>query len=111
MALEAEKNSSTHTQEILRLSADDSRHLRQMIARYLNISREDVITAEHELKASLVRSQKLREEIDKSHVEGADDYLKERVELTAKIEGLMMLCKACGKYLKLLFDEEGNSHI
>ncbi|MCM1127847.1 MAG: AAA family ATPase [Lachnospiraceae bacterium] len=86
MASEAEKNSSTHTQEILRLSADDSRHLRQMIARYLNISREDVITAEHELKASLVRSQKLREEIDKSHVEGADDYLKERVELTAKID-------------------------
>lgn len=86
MALEAEKNNSTHTQEILRLSADDSRHLRQMIARYLNISREDVITAEHELKASLVRSQKLREEIDKSHVEGVDDYLKERVELTAKID-------------------------
>lgn len=86
MVLEAEKNSSTHTQEILRLSADDSRHLRQMIARYLNISREDVIMAEHELKASLVRSQKLREEIDKSHVEGADDYLKERVELTAKID-------------------------
>lgn len=86
MASEAEMNGSTHTQEILRLSADDSRHLRLMIARYLNISREDVITAEHELKESLVRSQKLREEIDKSHVDGAEDYLKERADLTAKID-------------------------
>lgn len=86
MASEAEMNGSTHTQEILRLSADDSRHLRLMIARYLNISREDVIAAEHELKESLVRSQKLREEIDKSHVNGAEDYLKERADLTAKID-------------------------
>lgn len=86
MALEAKKNGNSHTQEILRLSADDSRYLRQMVARYLSISKEDVIMAEAELKASLLRSQKLREEIDKSHVEGADDYLKERAELTAKIE-------------------------
>lgn len=86
MALEAEKNGNSHTQEILRLSADDSRYLRQMIVRYLSVSKEDVIMAESELKASLLRSQKLREEIDKSHVEGADDYLKERAELLAKID-------------------------
>lgn len=86
MALEAETNENSRTQEILRLSADDSRYLRQMIARYLSISKEDVIMAESELKASLLRSQKLREEIDKSHVEGADNYLKERAKLTAKID-------------------------
>lgn len=86
MASEAEKTGSTRTQEILRLSADDSRHLRQIIARYLNISREDVISAENELKKSLLRSQKLREEIDKSHVDGAEDYLKARAALSAKID-------------------------
>lgn len=86
LALEAAKKGGAHTEEILRLSADDNRYLHQLIARYLSLSKEDVMTAERELKESLLRSQKLREEIDKSHIEGADDYLQERAVLNVKIE-------------------------
>lgn len=81
MEVEAEAQGVSQTGDILRLSSDDNRYLRLVIAKYLNFNKADVEQAEQELKDSLRRTQQLRNEIDKSHVEGAEDYLRERRKL------------------------------
>lgn len=81
MEVEAEVKGVSQTGDILRLSSDDNRYLKLVIARYLDFNKEDVEQAEHELKDSLRRTQQLRDEIDKSHVDGAEDYLRERQKL------------------------------
>lgn len=81
MEVEAETRGISQTGDILRLSSDDNRYLRLVIAKYLDFDKADVEQAEQELKDSLRRTQQLRDEIDKSHVEGAEDYLRERQKL------------------------------
>ncbi len=81
MEMEIKTEEVSKTENILRLSGDDNRYLRAVIAKYLGFNKADVEQTERDLKDSLRRTQQLRDEIDKCHVEGAEDYLRERQKL------------------------------
>lgn len=85
MEVEAKTEKVSKTENILCLSSDDNRYLRTVIAKYIGFNKADVEQAEQELKDSLRRTQQLRNEIDKSHVEGAEDYLRERQKLEERL--------------------------
>lgn len=66
------------TQTILNLSKSEYQSLINLVVSLINIDKNEIIKAREEIKLSIVRSQQIREELEKSSMEGIDTYLEDK---------------------------------
>ena len=65
----------------LDLSNEEYRQLASQVSKLLEYSKNEIIEVRNEIKDSINRSQKIRDEIDASHVEGVNSYLDEKNDI------------------------------
>lgn len=78
---------------IFNISKQETNAVQAKISSYLALDRKDVISTEHEIQESIVRSQKIRNEIDNSTIEGAEEYMQKRQLLEEEINCLTQECQ------------------
>lgn len=75
-----EKTSKSRHEAILNLSKSEYNRLHNVILSMLNIEKKDIVLARNEIRNSISRSQKIREEMEKSSMEGINTYLADKEE-------------------------------
>lgn len=78
---------------IFYLSKQDTNVIQTKISNYLILDKDDVILAEQEIQESILRSQKIRDEIDNSTTEGAEEYMRKRQLIEEEINNLVQECQ------------------
>ena len=73
---------------IIRVAGEEYTVLQNAVAKYLLLNKEDVISIEEDIKTSIERAQQLRSEIERSNIEGAQEYLDKKTELVNRIHEL-----------------------
>ncbi|MFA9377305.1 MAG: AAA family ATPase [Lachnotalea sp.] len=66
---------------ILCASNEDFDSLIRAINIYLSVEKEEIVNAQNDVKESIIRSQKLREEIEKCNIEGIQTYIDKKTSL------------------------------
>lgn len=75
-----EKTNKIEKSAILNLSKSEYGRLHNVIVSMLNIDKEEIVIARNEIKDSIARSQKIREEMEMSNMDGIDTYLADKEE-------------------------------
>lgn len=75
-----EKTNKVEKSTVLNLSKSEYSRLHNVIVSMLNIDKEEIVMARNEIKDSIARSQKIREEMEKSNMDGIDTYLADKEE-------------------------------
>lgn len=74
--------------DIINLSGEEYIAMKSAISRYLALDKEKVIGIEQEIKDSIEKVQRLRQEVEDCTVEGAQEYLENKTALIAKTNEL-----------------------
>ena len=64
-----------------KLEASNEDSLIRAINIYLSVEKEEIVNAQNDVKESIIRSQKLREEIEKCNIEGIQTYIDKKTSL------------------------------
>lgn len=73
-----------HSEMILKLSKNEYNSLLVTVSRLAGLDGNDIVKAKKDIKSSIRKSQKIRDEIEKSNITEIDSYLKEKDELIDK---------------------------
>ena len=97
-----EKVGKNHTDIILNLSKNEYKRLVKDIMSLTDIDKNEIVEARREIKNSRVRSQAIRDELEKSNMDGLETYLvkkeecvNKKLELVNKRESLLQQYQAC----------------
>ena len=74
--------------DIIDLSGEEYIVVQNAISRYLTLDKECVIATEREIKDSIERTQKLRQEIENCNIDGIQEYLQKKTQLVQKANEL-----------------------
>ena len=72
------KTNKVGAKVILNLSKSEYAHLYNVIISMLNIDKQEIVKVREEIKNSIDRSKKIREEMEKSNMDGIDSYLADK---------------------------------
>lgn len=98
---EMELEEVSEVPDIIGLSGEEYIVVQNAIVRYMAMDKECVIAAEREVKDSIERTQKLRQEIESCNVEGAHEYLQNKTKLVEKINELNQKMQDCIEKIQL----------
>ena len=98
---EMELEEVSEVADIIGLSGEEYIVVQNAIVRYMAMDKESVIAAEREVKDSIERTQKLRQEIESCNVEGAHEYLQNKTKLVEKINELNQKMQDCIEKIQL----------
>lgn len=78
----------SEVENIVNITGEEYFTVQTAISKYLDIDKKVVSNLEREIQESIEKSQELREEIDKCDLEGVQEYLEKKTELTTRVSEL-----------------------
>jgi len=87
-ACEMDNKELNEVMPIIRVAGEEYAIIQNAVSKYLSLSAEEVIRTEEEIKLSIEKAQQLRSEIERSNIEGANEYLEKKTTLVNRIHEL-----------------------